>query len=166
MCSVGIKYQDGVKKEHTVVTIRAWSELLGCRAKELGSEENRVPWRPPQGFRQVWSAVCLNNHRDHELMPAHGDTCKHVWTHTLYSDIYCVTYWDTSKGDLEQREGETITTPSSPKKKLNPLCSSLQGAERRESSCMPRIYIIPKKDQEIQILELFRLYILKTKSPT
>lgn len=45
--SVGIKYQDGVKMEHTVITIRAWSELLGCRAKELGSEENRVPWRLP-----------------------------------------------------------------------------------------------------------------------
>lgn len=84
----------------------------------------------------------------------------------MYGPIHPIVIFIVSPAEIPVRESSNkekgaITTPSSPKKKINLtilLCSSLQGAERRESSFMPRIYVTPKKDQEIRILGSYSDY--------
>lgn len=95
------------------------------------------------GFLHVWPAECLNNHRSHELIPAHRDMCKHVdpRIHKFYSNAYSVT--------CQERGYDGTVLPQTKMNLKSPLCLYLQGTvERRRSSFLPGVYII-LKDQRI-----------------
>lgn len=124
------------------------------------------------GFLHVWPAECLNNHRSHELIPAHRDMCKHVdpRIHKFYSNAYSVTCQDIGyqQGWLPSKRTRLwwhCPPPSKNESNVPFVFVSPRGSGKKKQQLPTRSLHHTKRSKNLKILQLFRLYILKANSP-